>query len=666
MKSNRELATVQMAGLHSARSQEKHEYDIDKQEDYNYGKNDYSLHIQGHGAMQNTVVFQWHVGSLPQRPLLCCSTAMVQTLSSSRHWRRELSIPLAQSAISTTPSPAPQRLLANRWHSEAPFELMILWSSGEGQLQVRRLSFAFMELCDPGFVSGVHVVAPWVGASEKEFREMVIRWLKRMEDKFDNMSKNQEEMKKNQEEMKNDITAVKNSIESIKSRLEEAEDHISELEDKMGKNTQLQQLLETKIRKHEESLRELWDNTKQNNIKIIGVPEGKETEQGIENLFEEIITENFPDIGKKKPTQIQEAHRVPSKMNPKRPTLRHIIIKLANTNDKGSKRETSQSSEDFAPGATPCSCRQSTTSATESSNSKQFTEDEEQEEDEPDNRQPGDHLGHGKEDGRASEFSRNLGFTSSQKPRRLAGKTARLYGKDPDNYINEFKYITQSYDLTWHDIFIILTSSLTPSDKDRVWDTAQQIADEAHTHNSNPIGTLAVPREGPDCNYQLGHQNREARNRMLDNILQALHRLANKAVNYDKIKEITQRPEENPGEFLECLSQVLQKYTRIDPTSQADKVNPIVCDTSNPSVAKHHTPVLIHRKNPDSFPFVPQYPVPTKHLLGFKPTISKLLNSGLLRPTNSPFNTPILPVIKPKARIAWFKTSETSTQQYCP
>ncbi|KAK1337053.1 hypothetical protein QTO34_003098, partial [Cnephaeus nilssonii] len=68
--------------------------------------------------------------------------------------------------------------------------------------------------------------------SEKEFREIVIRWLKRMEDKFDNMSKNQEEMKKNQEEMKNDIAAVKNSIESIKSILKEAEDRISELEDK--------------------------------------------------------------------------------------------------------------------------------------------------------------------------------------------------------------------------------------------------------------------------------------------------------------------------------------------------------------------------------------------------------------------------------------------------
>ncbi|KAK1341009.1 hypothetical protein QTO34_017409 [Cnephaeus nilssonii] len=68
--------------------------------------------------------------------------------------------------------------------------------------------------------------------SEKEFREMVIKWMKRMEDKFNNMCKNQEEMKKHQEEMKNGIAAIKNSMESINSRLEEAEGRISELEDK--------------------------------------------------------------------------------------------------------------------------------------------------------------------------------------------------------------------------------------------------------------------------------------------------------------------------------------------------------------------------------------------------------------------------------------------------
>ena len=67
---------------------------------------------------------------------------------------------------------------------------------------------------------------------------------------------------------------------------------------------------------------------KHNNICIIGVPEGEESEQGIENLFEKIMTENFPNLVKEKDTQIQEAWRVPNKMDPKRPTPRHIIIKM--------------------------------------------------------------------------------------------------------------------------------------------------------------------------------------------------------------------------------------------------------------------------------------------------------------------------------------------------
>nr|KAF6294824.1 hypothetical protein mPipKuh1_009698 [Pipistrellus kuhlii] len=54
----------------------------------------------------------------------------------------------------------------------------------------------------------------------------------------------------------------------------------------------------------------------------------------MEKVFQEIMTEKFPEIEKKKPTQIQDACSVPSKMNPRRPMPSHIIIKLANTNDK--------------------------------------------------------------------------------------------------------------------------------------------------------------------------------------------------------------------------------------------------------------------------------------------------------------------------------------------
>ena len=83
-----------------------------------------------------------------------------------------------------------------------------------------------------------------------------------------------------------------------------------------------------KIKKNEDSLRDLWDNIKCTNIRIIGVPEGEEREKGAENLFEEIMAENFPNLAKETDTQVQEAQRVPNKMNPKRPTPRHIIIKL--------------------------------------------------------------------------------------------------------------------------------------------------------------------------------------------------------------------------------------------------------------------------------------------------------------------------------------------------
>ena len=78
----------------------------------------------------------------------------------------------------------------------------------------------------------------------------------------------------------------------------------------------------------------MQDNMKRNNIHIIGIPEGKEEEQGIENLFEKVMMENVPNLRREKVTQIQETQRVPSKRNPKRPTARNIIIKMANLQKK--------------------------------------------------------------------------------------------------------------------------------------------------------------------------------------------------------------------------------------------------------------------------------------------------------------------------------------------
>ena len=64
------------------------------------------------------------------------------------------------------------------------------------------------------------------------------------------------------------------------------------------------------------------------NIQIIGLPEEEEKEKGSEKIFEEIIVENFPNMGKEIATQVQEAQRVPQRVNPRRNIMRHILIKL--------------------------------------------------------------------------------------------------------------------------------------------------------------------------------------------------------------------------------------------------------------------------------------------------------------------------------------------------
>ena len=112
------------------------------------------------------------------------------------------------------------------------------------------------------------------------------------------------------------------------------QDWISELEDKVEKNTQNEQEKEKRLRKNEEALREMQDNMKRNNIHIIGIPEGEEEEQGKENLFEKVMMENFLNLMREKVTQIQETQRVPIKRNTKRPTSRHITIKMAKFQDK--------------------------------------------------------------------------------------------------------------------------------------------------------------------------------------------------------------------------------------------------------------------------------------------------------------------------------------------
>ena len=88
------------------------------------------------------------------------------------------------------------------------------------------------------------------------------------------------------------------------------------------------------MKRNEDSLRDFWGNIKCTNILIIGVPQGEQREKVPEKIFEEIIVENFPNMGKGIATQVQEAQRVPGRINQRRNMPRHIVIKVAKIKDK--------------------------------------------------------------------------------------------------------------------------------------------------------------------------------------------------------------------------------------------------------------------------------------------------------------------------------------------
>ena len=71
------------------------------------------------------------------------------------------------------------------------------------------------------------------------------------------------------------------------------------------------------IKRNEDNLRDLWDNAKCPNIRIIGVPEEEYKTKDHEKILEEIIIENFPKMGKEIITQVQETQRIPNGINPR-------------------------------------------------------------------------------------------------------------------------------------------------------------------------------------------------------------------------------------------------------------------------------------------------------------------------------------------------------------
>ena len=96
-----------------------------------------------------------------------------------------------------------------------------------------------------------------------------------MEKTQEMFNKDLEELKNKQTIMKNKINEIKNSLQGMNSRITEAE-QISDLEDKIVEKATAEQNKEKRMKRIEDSLRDLWDNIKHTNIQIIGVPEEEE------------------------------------------------------------------------------------------------------------------------------------------------------------------------------------------------------------------------------------------------------------------------------------------------------------------------------------------------------------------------------------------------------
>ena len=98
--------------------------------------------------------------------------------------------------------------------------------------------------------------------------------------------------------------------------------------------TAVEQNIEKRMKNNEDNLRDLLNNIKCMNIHIVGIPEAEEREKGPERILEEIIAENFSNMVKEIIDQVQEARRVPRRINQRRNIPRYIVIELTKIKDR--------------------------------------------------------------------------------------------------------------------------------------------------------------------------------------------------------------------------------------------------------------------------------------------------------------------------------------------
>ena len=121
------------------------------------------------------------------------------------------------------------------------------------------------------------------------------------------------EFRYNQDGIKNQLNEMQSKLEVLMMRINEVEEWRSDIEDKLMARKEAEEKREKQLKDHEERLREINDSLRRKNLCIIGVLEGAERARGPESIFEQIIAENFPNLGRERGIQIQEIERSPLK-----------------------------------------------------------------------------------------------------------------------------------------------------------------------------------------------------------------------------------------------------------------------------------------------------------------------------------------------------------------
>ncbi|CAK7313025.1 LINE-1 type transposase domain-containing protein 1 [Vulpes lagopus] len=142
-------------------------------------------------------------------------------------------------------------------------------------------------------------------------------------------------------ELQEEVANIKNSlpevleissIDVLNSRINILEERMDSLEDQIEEFSKDTMQMAKQIINKERS-RDIEDRSRSSNIRLIGIPEKDNKENGAEEIINEIIEENFPELKDSSPAVVS-AYRIPSKTDEKRLTPRHILVKFGNSSDK--------------------------------------------------------------------------------------------------------------------------------------------------------------------------------------------------------------------------------------------------------------------------------------------------------------------------------------------